>query len=234
MEFSITSELQTWPGKTQQANLCRSARAGGERRPARLLDLLDHRARYFFFPKFGASPNPFAFFAKASERARKIKFRTLLHVLPYHNPTVLASQIAQFDMLVDGRSNSASAAAMPGSRSKLASRSEESRARYEEALKIVIEALDKERFTHDGEVYQIKNRFAHRAAADVGPEVPHLSRRHEQFHLRARRRAGLCDGGAPAVALRGAARPARHLSRVLRPTRQQARHRLDSRLPSRP
>jgi len=81
------------------------------------------RSEHFFFPKFGASPNPFAFFAKASERARKIKFRTLLHVLPYHNPTVLASQIAQFDMLVDGRYEFASAAAMPGSRSKLASRS---------------------------------------------------------------------------------------------------------------
>jgi len=58
---------------------------------------------HFFFPKFGASPNPFAFFGKAFERTRNIKFRTLLHVPPFHNPTVLASQIAHFDTLADGR-----------------------------------------------------------------------------------------------------------------------------------
>jgi len=73
---------------------------------------------HFFFPKFGASPNPFAFFGKAFERTRNIKFRTLLHVLPFHNPTVLASQIAHFDTLVDGHYELAWDADTPGYRSR--------------------------------------------------------------------------------------------------------------------
>ena len=112
---------------------------------------------HFFFPKFGASPNPFAFFAKASERARNIKFRTLLHVLPYHNPAVLASQIAQFDMLVDGRYEFGLGRGHAWIPLKGGVPVEESRERYEEALEIVIAALDRERFSHDGKYYKIKD-----------------------------------------------------------------------------
>src|SRR4029079_8096582 len=101
MQFSIYSEIQSWPGKTQQQIYAEALEqvVNADRLGYSTYAIIEH----FFFPKFGASPNPFAFFAKASERARNIKFRTLLHVLPYHNTAVLASQIAQFDMLVDGR-----------------------------------------------------------------------------------------------------------------------------------
>src|SRR4051812_27599911 len=58
---------------------------------------------HFFFPKFGASPDPLALFSAATQRTRAINFRTLVHVLPYHNPLVLAQRIAQFDVLSGGR-----------------------------------------------------------------------------------------------------------------------------------
>ena len=88
MQFSIYSELQTWPGKTQQQVYAEALEqvVNADRLGYSTYSIIEH----FFFPKFGASPNPFAFFAKDSERARNIKFRTLLHVLPYHNPAVLA------------------------------------------------------------------------------------------------------------------------------------------------
>jgi len=36
-------------------------------------------------------------------QTKQIKFRTMLHVLPYHNPTMLASRIAEAEILLDGR-----------------------------------------------------------------------------------------------------------------------------------
>ena len=155
MQFSIYSELQTWPGKTQQQVYAEALEqvVNADRLGYSTFSIIEH----FFFPKFGASPNPFAFFAKASERARNIKFRTLLHVLPYHNPAVLASQIAQFDMLVDGRYEFGLGRGHAWIPLKAGVPVEESRERYEEALKVVIEALDKERFSCDGKYWKIKD-----------------------------------------------------------------------------
>ena len=148
MKFSIYSELQTWPWKTQAQVYAEALEqcVNADRLGYSTYSIIEH----FFFPKFGASPNPFAFFAKASERTRNINFRTLVHVLPYHNPAVLASQIAQFDMLVDGRYEFGFGRGHAWIPLKGGVPVEESRERYEEALKIVIDALDNERFSADG------------------------------------------------------------------------------------
>ena len=101
MQFSIYSEIQSWPGKTQQQIY---AEALEQVVNADRLGYSTSRSSSTSFSRSSApSPNPFAFFAKASERTKQIKFRTLVHVLPYHNPTVLASQIAAFDLMTDGR-----------------------------------------------------------------------------------------------------------------------------------
>jgi hypothetical protein len=76
MQFSIYSELQTWPGKTQKQVYDEALEqvVNADRLNYDAYAIIEH----FFFPKFGASPNPFAFFAKCAERARHIKFHTLL------------------------------------------------------------------------------------------------------------------------------------------------------------
>ena len=63
MQFSIYSELQSWPGKSQKqvydealAQCVNADRLGYD-----AYAIIEH----FFFSKFGASPNPFAFLAKA-------------------------------------------------------------------------------------------------------------------------------------------------------------------------
>ena len=68
MQFSIYSELQTWPGKTQQQVYAEALEqvVNADRLGYSTFSIIEH----FFFAKFGASPNPFAFFAKASERTR--------------------------------------------------------------------------------------------------------------------------------------------------------------------
>ncbi len=101
MKFSLYSELQSWPGKT-------AAELYGEVMEQVVnADRLGYDAyaiiEHFFFPKFSISANPLALFAAAAQRTRNITFRTLLHSMPYHNPLVLASEIAVADVLLDGR-----------------------------------------------------------------------------------------------------------------------------------
>src|SRR5436853_31408 len=101
MSFSIYTEVQSWPGKSHD-------RLYGE-----VLEQIENADRlgydayavieHFFFPKFSASANPFGLFGMAAARTRRIKFRTMLHVLPYHNPLVLAAMIHGFSLLTGGR-----------------------------------------------------------------------------------------------------------------------------------
>ena len=101
MRFSLYTEMQLHEGKTPQ-------QLYGE-----VLEQIENADRlgydcyasieHFFFPKFSISANPTALFAAAAQRTRKIRFRTMLHVLPYHNPMVLASAIAVTDILTGGR-----------------------------------------------------------------------------------------------------------------------------------
>ena len=155
MQFSIYSELQTWPGKTQKQVYDEALEqlVNGDRLGYSAYAIIEH----FFFPKFGVSPNPFAFFAKASERTRNINFRTLVHVLPYHNPTVLASQIAAFDVLVDGRYEFGVGRGHAWIANKAGVPVEETRQRYEESLHILLDALDNERFSYDGSYYKVED-----------------------------------------------------------------------------
>ncbi|MGO8916301.1 MAG: LLM class flavin-dependent oxidoreductase [Stellaceae bacterium] len=155
MQFSIYSELQSWPGKTQKQIYEEALEqvVNADRLGYAAYGIIEH----FFFAKFGASPNPFAFFAKCSERTTKIKFRTLVHVLPYHNPTVLASQITEFDLLADGRYEFGVGRGHAWLALKAGVPVEETRARYDESLQILLDALDNPRFSHKGVYYKIED-----------------------------------------------------------------------------
>src|SRR5439155_19153937 len=114
MRFSIYSELQSWPGKSYD-------RLYGE-----VLEQIENADRlgydayaaieHLFFPKFSASANVFGLFGMAAARTRRINFRTMLHILPYHNPLVLAAMIHEFSLLTGAAMSSASGAATAGSR----------------------------------------------------------------------------------------------------------------------
>lgn len=155
MQFSVYSELQTWPGKTQKQVYDEAVEqaVNADRLGYDAYAIIEH----FFFPKFGVSPNPFAFFAKCAERTRRINFRTLVHVLPYHNPAILASQIAAFDLLVDGRYEFGLGRGHAWLAPKAGVPVEETRPRYEESLRILLAALDDPRFSHDGAYYKVED-----------------------------------------------------------------------------
>src|SRR5262245_49374542 len=91
MKFSIYSEIQDWgrPPRRMYAEVVEQV-VHADRLGYDAYAVIEH----FFFPQFSISANPFALFGECAARTKQIKFRTLGHVLPYHNPTILASEIA--------------------------------------------------------------------------------------------------------------------------------------------
>ncbi len=154
MRFSLYSELQLHPGKTP-------AQLYGE-----VLEQIDNADRlgyyayaaieHFFFPKFSISTNPTALFSAAAQRTRDIRFRTMLHALPYHNPLVLASVINATDILTGGRyewgvGRGHGWIPLPAG----VPLDEHARPKYEEAVDLLLAALANERFSHDGEYFHV-------------------------------------------------------------------------------
>jgi alkanesulfonate monooxygenase SsuD/methylene tetrahydromethanopterin reductase-like flavin-dependent oxidoreductase (luciferase family) len=156
MRFSLYSELQLHPGTTPE-------QLYGE-----VLQQIDDADRlgyyayaaieHFFYPKFSISTNPTALFAAAAQRTRDIRFRTMLHALPYHNPLVLASVINATDILTGGRyewgvGRGHGWIPLPAG----VPLDEHARPRYEEAVDLLLTALANERFSHDGEYFHVED-----------------------------------------------------------------------------
>lgn len=156
MKFSIYSELQSWPGKSPETLYAEALEqvVNADRLGYDAYAVIEH----FFFPKFSISANPTAFFAAAAQRTRRINFRTLLHVLPFHNPLVLAHQIAVTDILLGGRYEFGVGRGhgwLP-TRAGLPLDSE-SRERYEESVELLFTALEQDSFSFHGKYFQVED-----------------------------------------------------------------------------
>ena len=154
MRFSVYSELQLHPGQT-------AAQLYGEVLEQMVnADRLGYDAysaiEHFFFPKFSVSSNPTALFAAAAQRTKSIRFRTMLHALPFHNPTVLASVIHATDLLTGGRYEWGVGRGhpwlLPPGGQPL---DEHARPKYEEAIDLLLKALEQERFAHEGTYFKV-------------------------------------------------------------------------------
>jgi flavin-dependent trigonelline monooxygenase, oxygenase component len=154
VKFSLYSEIQSWPGKP-------AAQLYGEvLEQIQNADRLGYDAyaviEHFFFPKFSISASPLALFAAAAQKTKRINFRTLLHSMPYHNPIVLASEIAVADILLDGRYEFGVGRGHGWMPPKAGiALTPESRERYEESVELLFTALENERFSYDGKHFQV-------------------------------------------------------------------------------
>ncbi len=153
MKFSIYSEMQSWPGKPVEQLYAETMEqvVNADRLGYDAYSMVEH----FFFPKFSASPDPMAFFAAAAQRTQSINFRTLVHVLPYHNPMVLASRIAAADILTGGRYEFGFGRGHGWIPARAGVPLRETRDRYEEAMEILWRAFNEERFSHDGKLWNV-------------------------------------------------------------------------------
>ena len=153
MRFSVYSEMQLWPGKTP------------ERLYAEVEEQIVHADRlgydayaiveHFFFPRFSISPDPLALFAQVAPRTQRIRFRTMLHCLPFHNPTVLASRVAVAAILTGGRYEFGVGRGHGWGPRKAGVRIPDVRDLYEETFEVFFKALENERFSHQGRFYEV-------------------------------------------------------------------------------
>jgi len=101
------------------------------------------------------SPNMMA--AAAAQRTKKLKFLILGNLLPIHNPLRIAEELAMADCLSHGRILSGFARGVPREYNVYNVSMAESRARFEEAVDIIMQAWTKPTFSHDGKYWQMKD-----------------------------------------------------------------------------
>jgi alkanesulfonate monooxygenase SsuD/methylene tetrahydromethanopterin reductase-like flavin-dependent oxidoreductase (luciferase family) len=145
--------MQLWPGKAPEQLY---AEVGEQVINA---DRLGYDAyaivEHYFFPRFSAAPDPLGFFTQLAPQTRQIRFRTMLHVLPYHNPTVLASRVAAAEILTGGRYEFGVGRGHGWHPRKAGVRLADVRELYDESFELFFKALENERFSHSGRFYEV-------------------------------------------------------------------------------
>jgi alkanesulfonate monooxygenase SsuD/methylene tetrahydromethanopterin reductase-like flavin-dependent oxidoreductase (luciferase family) len=155
MRFGIYTEIQTPPGKPHQEMIWEifQQMEHADQVGFDVFSVIDHH----FFQKFSISANPLALFAACAQCTRRIRFRTALHTLPLENPLRLAGQIAEVDILTQGRLECGLGRGHAWLYGPCNVPLEESRPRYEEAIEILIRAWTQEKFSFAGQYYKIKD-----------------------------------------------------------------------------
>ena len=101
------------------------------------------------------SPNMMA--AAAAQRTKRLKFLILGNLLPIHNPMRIAEELAMADCMSRGRILSGFARGVPREYNVYNVPMAESRARFEEAVDIIMKAWTAPQFSHDGKYWQMKD-----------------------------------------------------------------------------
>jgi alkanesulfonate monooxygenase SsuD/methylene tetrahydromethanopterin reductase-like flavin-dependent oxidoreductase (luciferase family) len=154
MRFGIYAEMQT-PLDKPHAELTWEIMRQIEHADAVGFDtysVIEHH----FFQQFGISANPLAMFTAAAQRTRRIRFRTLCHTLPLHNPLLLAGAIAEADILTNGRLECGIGRGHAWLYEPACVAMEESQPRFEEAIEILRRAWTQDRFFFDGTFYKVQ------------------------------------------------------------------------------
>jgi alkanesulfonate monooxygenase SsuD/methylene tetrahydromethanopterin reductase-like flavin-dependent oxidoreductase (luciferase family) len=145
--------MQHWPGKPAARLYAEVAEqiVHADRLGYSTYAVVEH----FFFPKFSVSPDPLSMFCQVAPRTKQIRFRTMLHVLPYHNPTVLASRIAEAEILLEGRYEFGVGRGHGWIPPKAGVRLSDVKELYDESFELFFKALENERFSHEGRFYSV-------------------------------------------------------------------------------
>jgi alkanesulfonate monooxygenase SsuD/methylene tetrahydromethanopterin reductase-like flavin-dependent oxidoreductase (luciferase family) len=127
-------------------------------------------AELHFFRSFSVMPAPLFVAVVAAQRTRQIRFGTGVILVPFHHPLRIAEETAVADILTGGRlevglGRGTIALHFQG----FGVSREESRARFEEGLQVIIEAWTKDQFAHGGRYF----RFPETAVAPKPLQKPH-------------------------------------------------------------
>lgn len=155
LRFGVYCDLQNIPGADHHQttwdvmNLIENADQNGYE----YYCLIEHH----FFENFSISANPLALFSAAAQRTQNIRFRTVCHTLPLHNPMILAGEIAAADILTNGRIECGIGRGHGWLYKPASIPHRESPGRYKESMEILVKAWTEETFSYDGEFYSVKD-----------------------------------------------------------------------------
>lgn len=155
---------------------------------------------HHFFQTFSSSANPLALFAAAAQRTDRIRFRAMCHTLPVHNPMILAAEIAQTDLLTDGRLEAGVGRGHGWLYEPAGISPRESAGRYAESLDILVKAWTEESFSYQGEYYRVKDvSVVPKPMQKPYPKIFMTGTSGKSFEVAARNGWGIVVGGpAPA------------------------------------
>ncbi len=110
------------------------------------------------FHEYGAIPAPPVWLAAAARRTRRIRLGSAVVVLPFDHPLRAAEDYAMVDVLSGGRLNLGTGAGYLAHEFEgFGIPMEERRARFDEALAVLLRAWSGERFSYTGAFYRVSN-----------------------------------------------------------------------------
>ena len=154
MKFGLFYHVQ-WPQtKTQQqvfAELIREVQYA-EELGFHSLWMAEHH-----FTRYGAAPSPLTVATYLAAKTSRIRLGTAISVLPFHNPILLAEQVALLDVLSNGRLDLGVGRGIATSNEYVGMNipAEESEERFREMLDILPGLWTTPRFSYKGAFYQI-------------------------------------------------------------------------------
>jgi alkanesulfonate monooxygenase SsuD/methylene tetrahydromethanopterin reductase-like flavin-dependent oxidoreductase (luciferase family) len=108
------------------------------------------------FSTYGYLSRPLTYAVHLANKTRRLRVGTAVIVLPLHHPLVVAEEIATVDLLSGGRLDVGFGRGYQHYEfERLGARLEESRARWEEEVDIILLALAGKPFSYDGKYYRI-------------------------------------------------------------------------------
>ena len=113
--------------------------------------LAEHR-----FTRYGIAPDTLVLAAAAATITQHVRIGTAVIVLPFHNPILLAEQVAMVDQLSGGRFDFGTGRGyQAGEFRGLGVPMDESRARYEEVMDICVGLWTQDHFSYHGRHYTV-------------------------------------------------------------------------------
>lgn len=152
-----------------------------------------------FYENFSVCADPVSLFAYLAAKTTKMKFRTLCHTLPFHNPVVLAGSIAQLDVLTEGRLECGIGRGHAWTNKPAGINVFENQEMYDECLDIMLKAWTTEgHFDYEGKHYQIENaRLVPKCYQDPHPNLVQVGTSTRQFQ-RGGENGWIANMGGPA------------------------------------
>ena len=105
----------------------------------------------------GYSPSPNLLLPVIAQRTKTMRLGVMGNVVPYHNPWRLVEEFGMLDHLTNGRFEIGTSAGIPAEFSMIGMTTQESRARFDEALTIIDTALKDGVVTHSGKYWNFEN-----------------------------------------------------------------------------